>query len=119
MTTFLVYAHAHGGWTFAVVFLGIIILLVFVGWLAFVVVPDETREFAARKSEQDARIICPHCQRRGDVRTESVTMKKGIDGGKATAALLTGGATMLATGLSRKENLTKATCRNCGSSWTF
>ena len=64
-------------------------------------------------------IICPQCQNKGAVRTKSVQHKSGISGGKATAALLTGGVSMLATGLSRKEAVTQAHCDNCNSTWHF
>ena len=64
-------------------------------------------------------MICPHCGERGMVRTMAVDRKKGISGGKATAALLTGGVSMLATGLSRKEQLTRAHCDNCRTAWEF
>ena len=55
-------------------------------------------------------LICPHCQTKGMVRTKAVDQKKGISGGKATGAVLTGGLSVLATGLSRKERLTQAHC---------
>ena len=64
-------------------------------------------------------MICPHCQAKGNVTTERVKVKKGVSGEKATAAVLTGGVSILATGLSRKEELTKAYCRNCGNVWHF
>jgi hypothetical protein len=48
-----------------------------------------------------------------------VKLKKGISGGKATGAVLTAGFSILATGLSRKESATQATCGNCRMSWTF
>jgi len=64
-------------------------------------------------------LICPHCQTAGSVRTRSIKAKKGISGGKATAAILTGGISMLATGLSRKENSTEAYCSHCKSRWNF
>lgn len=64
-------------------------------------------------------MICPHCGVKGRVRTKSVTQKKGLSGGKATGALLTGGLSVLLTGLSRKEDMTQAHCGNCGSIWTF
>jgi hypothetical protein len=38
---------------------------------------------------------------------------------QATAAVLTGGVSMLATGLSRKEKLTQARCDNCHNQWDF
>ena len=65
------------------------------------------------------QLVCPHCQSRGTVRTKRVRQKKGISGGKATAAVLTGGVSLLATGLSRKETQTEAHCSNCGSTWRF
>jgi hypothetical protein len=65
------------------------------------------------------QMICPHCQNRGKVRTMPVEKKRGISGGKATAAVLTGGISVLATGLSRKEALTQAHCDNCNSTWAF
>lgn len=71
------------------------------------------------KAKQDAQIFCAQCQTRGNVRTEKVRVKKGISGGKATGAILTGGLSLLAVGLSRKEDATEAKCSNCGSVWYF
>ena len=90
--------------------------------------PEERAAYLA--SKHDARenmlhgplnpaMICPHCQTRGHVRTKTVDRKKGISGGKATAAVVTGGVSMLATGLSRKEHLTRARCGNCLNAWDF
>src|SRR5690242_3062210 len=73
----------------------------------------------AVNGQANSALICPHCQTRGRVRTRIVQEKKGISGGKATGALLTGGTSMLVTGLSRKEKLTRAHCDNCQSTWTF
>ena len=67
----------------------------------------------------NSALICPHCQSKGAVRTKQVDRKKGVSGGKATAALLTGGVSMLATGLSRKEKWTHALCEKCTSDWDF
>ena len=64
-------------------------------------------------------MICPHCQTRGSVYTRGINQKKGVSGGKATAAVLTGGVSLLATGLSRKEHLTQAYCKNCKNTWTL
>jgi hypothetical protein len=64
-------------------------------------------------------LVCPHCQTKGEVRTKSLQRKAGISGGKATAALLTAGLSVVATGLSRKENVTQAHCMHCNSTWTF
>jgi hypothetical protein len=64
-------------------------------------------------------LLCPHCQNRGSVRTKNITKKIGISGAKATGAVLTGGISVLATGLSQKDQVTQAYCENCGSSWQF
>jgi len=67
----------------------------------------------------DSQIICPHCMRKGFVTTRKIKRKAGISGGKATAAILTGGLSLLAAGLSRKEELTEAYCANCNATWHF
>lgn len=64
-------------------------------------------------------ILCPHCGEKGHTHTKPVRAKKGISGAKATGAILTGGVSLLATGLSRKENRTKAFCESCSSAWMF
>ena len=69
--------------------------------------------------EKQKNIICPHCQERGGVTTEQVSLKRGISGTKAAAALLTGGISILGTGLSQKEDATQATCSHCGSVWHY
>jgi hypothetical protein len=69
--------------------------------------------------ERNPSMICPHCNERGQIRTKSVKRKKGVSGGKATAAILTAGVSMLATGLSRKEGVTQAHCCNCNNTWDF
>jgi hypothetical protein len=56
---------------------------------------------------------------KGTVRTRDVQKKKGISGAKVTAAVITSGVSVLATGLSRKEKLTQAHCENWGSDWLF
>ena len=68
---------------------------------------------------RNAALICPHCTEKGNVRTKGIKAKKGVSGAKATGAILTGGVSLLATGLSRKENLTQAHCENCNSTWVF
>jgi hypothetical protein len=62
-------------------------------------------------------LVCPHCQTPGTVRIKAVTQKTGISGGKATAALLTGGVSLLATGLARKAAQTQAHCDTCAITW--
>lgn len=80
---------------------------------------DSLTDFTEALEPPNSAMVCPHCQSRGTVRTRKVKQKKGISGGKATAAVLTQGMSLLATGLSRKENVTEARCRNCGSVWYF
>lgn len=64
-------------------------------------------------------LLCPHCGKIGGVHTAQVRRKKGVSGGKATAALLTAGLSIFATGLSRKEQETRAHCGYCNSTWHF
>src|SRR5262249_17608110 len=64
-------------------------------------------------------MVCPHCQTKGHIRTKLMDRKKGVSGTKATAAVLTGGVSVLATGLSRTERLTRAACGSCGNAWDF
>ena len=64
------------------------------------------------------QVVCPHCQKRGNVYMKTKKVKKGVSGGKATGAILTGGISILATGLSRKEGVTQAHCAACGTTWT-
>ena len=75
--------------------------------------------FAFKGGAKEAKMVCPHCQQAGGVTTKSVKQKKGLSGGKATGAVLTGGLSILATGLSRKETVTEAHCKNCGATWTY
>ncbi len=68
---------------------------------------------------RNPQMVCPHCQAKGDVSTSRTKVKQGISGAKATGALLTGGLSVVATGLSRKQKLTQARCGNCGAEWLF
>jgi len=83
--------------------------------------PLTLTELLRYRSEQaktgDANLVCPHCRVRGNVRTIRVKAKRGISGGKATAAVLTFGLSIGATGLSRKQMVTRAKCGNCGVDW--
>jgi hypothetical protein len=103
---------------------GVLALLTFLGVLAFatfVTVRDQKAGLpearAAAKAAQQATIVCPHCHVGGRVTARQVKRKRGISGGKATGAVLTGGVSMLATGLSRKEAATEMKCDNCGVTW--
>ena len=64
-------------------------------------------------------VVCPHCQVKGKVHTRRVDRKAGVSGGKATAAVLTGGLSLFATGLSRHSQVTQAYCENCRQRWEF
>ena len=67
----------------------------------------QKQEVVTQWGEKNLVLICPHCQTKGFVRTKSLTLKKGVSGVKATGAVLTGGLSLLATGLSRKEDTTQ------------
>lgn len=124
------------GSTLFLIIIGFIVLLVLAGVAAnkreqealSKMSQEERDAYFAKKREAAATLtwgslnpnmICPHCQTRGRVRTTNVKLKKGISGGKATAAVLTGGVSILATGLSRKEATTRAHCDKCSSTWNF
>lgn len=62
-------------------------------------------------------LICPHCAEKGKVHVKPTRIKAGLSGGKAIAGLMTGGASLLLTGLSRKEWVREAWCRNCKTKW--
>lgn len=108
----------------ATIFVAVILIAAF--WLEIhnarlsdakqVVANQETVRVAAEKAKQ---IVCQHCQTKGFVSVEKLRQKQGISGGKATAAVLTGGLSVVATGLSRHEQVTKANCSNCGTQWFF
>lgn len=91
--------------------------LICTGTLALLIVMSLAAQ--KRTTREQSSMVCPHCQTRGTVRTKPVTQKKGVSGGKATAAVLTGGVSLLATGLSRKEQNTEAHCSRCGAKWYF
>ena len=78
---------------------------------------DEAFEF--HYGPVNTEMICPHCEVKGHIRTKLVEKKQGISGGKATGAILTGGVSMLATGLSRKAEVTQAHCMHCKNVWDF
>lgn len=73
----------------------------------------------AQRRPGDVHLTCPHCQTKGRVTSRIVRQKKGISGSKATGAILTGGISMLGTGLSRKEKHTEMTCHNCQTKWVI
>jgi hypothetical protein len=84
-------------------------LFVLVVWMAIV----------APKNLPNPDMICPHCKTKGQINTKKVDLTKGISGGKAVAGLVTGGLSILAVGISRKETQTEARCGKCGNVWHF
>lgn len=80
---------------------------------------EKAKADLAAAQNPKSRMVCPHCQERGSVRTSKVSRKKGVSGSKATGALLTAGFSLLITGLSRKEEETEARCSNCSAVWFF
>jgi hypothetical protein len=62
-------------------------------------------------------LICPHCQTKGRINRSLDTAKGPISGGKATGAILTGGVSLLFTGLSRKSVVTRNHCGACNTTW--
>jgi len=74
---------------------------------------------SSRPVRKSNALICPHCQIQGYVTTSPIKVKAGVSGGKATAAVLTGGLSLFAVGLSRKQAVTSAYCSHCVSTWTF
>lgn len=84
----------------------------------------EERRIAAERAEAahgpiNPEMVCPHCQVKGKVRAKRVDRKAGVSGTKASAAVLTGGASVIVTGLSQSEEVTEAACDNCQSRWSF
>lgn len=74
---------------------------------------------ALKGFSENPKIVCPFCQTAGHVVSRTAKVKRGISGGKATGALLTGGLSLLATGLSRKQTVTEAICKNCDSHFSM
>jgi hypothetical protein len=97
----------HFGWAVVVFLVGVI----------FAAVVSQNRRLTWTPT--NSAMICPHCQTKGSVSAVPTRRKVGVSGEKATAALLTGGLSLLATGLSRKESVTDALCSHCGARWTY
>lgn len=69
--------------------------------------------------ELNAAMICPHCQTKGFIRTKKIEKKGGVSGSKAAGAVVTGGLSVLVTGLSSVDTLTQSHCDQCGNTWVF
>ena len=93
-------------------------VLVVLGLAAFGYVAVRVSKWQDQEANKgSAKIVCPHCQTQGSVTIKMLTRGKGISGGKATGALFTGGASMLATGLSKNVPTRHLTCGNCAMEW--
>lgn len=118
LVTTLYFSGASVG-TWIVIVVGFLIGLTLWAWFTM---PSEQRADISAQSTYgnlSPNFVCPHCHAQGSVRTKHVNRKKGISGAKAMGAFFTGGYSMLATGLARKEGATQAHCSNCGSTWDF
>lgn len=63
-------------------------------------------------------VLCPFCRTNPpNVTSKVVTVKGRISPGKLSGALLTGGTSLLATGLAHKENRRVYTCLHCEKRW--
>lgn len=65
------------------------------------------------REEGQKKIKCQFCQETGFVTIAIVPRKKGISGTKATGAVLTGGMSVILTGLSQRGQVAQLTCSNC------
>lgn len=86
--------------------------------------PEQKARMKAQKhGKLVPELICPHCQAKGKVRVQSHKRKTGYSAAKTvskgTAAMLTGGASLLGTGvnISRYAKGTRMHCGNCTTSW--
>lgn len=86
-----------------------------IGFAAF----HEEHAQARLHGDPSPKIVCPQCQERGQVYVKAVKLKNGVSGGKVMGGLLTGGLSLLATGLSQKQSATEAHCKSCKSTWHF
>lgn len=92
----------------------VLIGLLFVAAIVFGIYKGAMADVGSSPNEH---VVCPHCQSRGTVTATTVKRKQGISGGKATGALLTGGVSLFATGLSRKQQITRMKCGKCRVEW--
>lgn len=86
---------------------------------AFAQAKKAARQFDWTYGSRNNALKCPHCDEKGSVFSKSVNPRKGISGGKAVGAVFTGGVSLIATGISRREKMTQAHCDICDSTWQF
>ena len=83
----------------------------------FVALSRAHKDPTAEANEHAAELVCPHCHQRGRITVELLTRGKGISGGKAAGAVMTGGLSVGATGLSKNVPTRHLTCGNCKMEW--
>jgi hypothetical protein len=59
-------------------------------------------------------LICAHCGHKGGVQTKTEERKEGVSGTKLSAAVLTGGWSVLFSGLSENQRVVACYCEKCG-----
>ena len=101
------------------VWIGILILIICIIRSKQPYNPEELERQQKQQQLASTNMICPHCQTKGSVTTQQIKKKVGVSGGKATAGILTCGLSLFAVGLSRKAQITEATCSNCGQVWYY
>jgi hypothetical protein len=74
---------------------------------------DEAKQLRMAHGPINKQIECQLCHHVGLVHVHKGAEKQGISGGKATGAILTGGMSLLATGLSRTGEVVICWCGNC------
>ena len=62
-------------------------------------------------------INCPYCDGQGTVVVRHVKKKKGFSPGKVAGGVVTGGVSLLATGLAKKGEVNALNCTACGMKW--
>lgn len=101
-----------------------LLLIAFIIWVIYMwnkkpKYPETTQQVQTQQQNMNQNMICPHCNTKGSVTTKQVKKKVGVSGGKAAGAVLTCGLSLFVVGLSRKQQVTEASCSNCGMSWSF
>jgi hypothetical protein len=93
--------------------MGVVLFLLAMFALALLIYRVKTKALRANQH----LLVCPHCQTKGRINRSLDTAKGPISGGKATGAILTGGLSLLVTGLSRKTRVTRNHCGACNTTW--
>lgn len=68
--------------------------------------------------EQQAQIVCPHCQTRGCVKAMTYKHKGRLSATRIGLTVASLGGTTLATGVRKGNKATRLSCANCGMEWS-